>query len=665
MAKVQIQNHKLKVGAQDVPMVSGEIHYWRLQVENWKPCLDKIRQMGLNVISTYIPWDYHEYKQGKFDFTGRTAATRNLVQFLKLVKQEKFWLIIRPGPYIYSEWPNDGVPSYVRQYHRLHPQFLRFAERYLTEVSRIIRPFLATKGGPIILLQVDNEMDPWPDLYGEQLGLGNASGLFQEFLEQKYEEVGSLNEAWNAQLSSFGDARSMFEVRLEGEKELRRVIDYYEFKHDYSRKLAETLTTFYRQLKIDVPIYANVYSFFYAHDWAKVQEVCDLTGIDLYLESEFSAEASSHRKMMDKIRLLRTVSPLPFVAEFQSGIWHYQHYKTGVLTPNHYRLLCVSALLAGIQGWNWYMLVNRDNWYMSPIDEWGRERGELFSVFAQMVRIFNHIKPSELKKITDLSVTFHPIHHATKTLPKESALLNSLYETGMDYECFDPRLAKIEKPVMFYSGAQWLDQASQEHLNDYVQRGGHLVVFRDYPRKDDQFENLNLLGLADPDGVLYEFKKKISIRLGKEHVTLVSSVGHFLQPPRKPIWAEIEGVGKKQIGYELTKGQGTVLHLSLDPSPEMLLAVLRYYQATIAARSLTTQVQCALYSKGGQHYLIVTNNGNEDKEAVIELDSKIFKKKKFQAKELIFQHPVKMFHDHQWFLTLSVPRKDGRVVQIS
>jgi predicted GH43/DUF377 family glycosyl hydrolase len=129
----------------------------------------------------------------------------------------------------------------------------------------------------------------------------------------------------------------------------------------------------------------------------------------------------------------------------------------------------------------------------------GRERGELFSVFAQMVRIFNHIKPSELKKITDLSVTFHPIHHATKTLPKESALLNSLYETGMDYECFDPRLAKIEKPVMFYSGAQWLDQASQEHLNDYVQRGGHLVVFRDSGKYK---VGVMLLDLRHPEKVM-------------------------------------------------------------------------------------------------------------------------------------------------------------------
>jgi beta-galactosidase len=122
MPKVKIVQNQIAVGSKKVPLISGEVHYWRLNPSYWEEILNRVKEMGLKTIATYVPWDYHEYKRGQLDFTGRTDQTRNLKGFLELTRKMGFWVIIRPGPYIYSEWPNEGAPAYAHRYHRLHPK---------------------------------------------------------------------------------------------------------------------------------------------------------------------------------------------------------------------------------------------------------------------------------------------------------------------------------------------------------------------------------------------------------------------------------------------------------------------------------------------------------------------------------------------------------------
>jgi len=212
MRKVRVAKNQIYVGQKSIPLLSGEVHYWRLNPHYWKPVLRQVRDLGLKVVSTYVPWDYHEHKRGQFDFTGRTDKTRDLRGFLELTRREGFSVIIRPGPYIYSEWPNDGVPSYAYKYHRFHPKFLAYAEVYLKKVCAVIKPFLASrKSGHIILLQADNEVDPWPDLFGHQYGLSGKSGSFQNFIREKYRnEIHALNQSWGTRYQSFEEAGALF-----------------------------------------------------------------------------------------------------------------------------------------------------------------------------------------------------------------------------------------------------------------------------------------------------------------------------------------------------------------------------------------------------------------------------------------------------------------------
>jgi len=675
--KVSIHKNEILVGKKRVPLLSGEVHYWRLNPNCWKDVLARVREMGLEVVSTYIPWDFHEHKRGSFDFTGKTDPARNLKRFLDLTRKEGFWLVIRPGPYIYSEWPNDGVPDYAYKYHRLHPKFLAYAQNYLKRVVKVLQPYFATRrGGHILLLQADNEIDPWPDLFGHQYGLNSKPGLFQDYLKTLYDkDIKDLNQCWGTDYGSFKEAGAFIATMLPGEtglalkgdRELSRNLDYLKFKYFYSLKYAQWSVEAYKKLGVDVPIYLNLYPFFYAHDWKQMQSVSDLVGIDLYPTGEMSEDRFEQRKFIDKVRYLKSFSKLPFIAEFASGVWHSRHYETGVLTPNHYRLICLSALLGGIKGWNWYMLVNRDNWYMSPINEWGRVHDELYDVFKQMVSVFKKVQAPSLTKLTDVAVTFNPLQYAARTLSHNSPILVSLYESDIDYELYDPRNPSCDKKVLFYSGNQWLEPESQKNLKRYVERGGTLVAFRDYPRKDDRFQNCSLVGFEEPTRILFEFKRKLSVKLaaGRKSVELNSSVFTFDRVKGQNITADLGPYGKHVVGYVKKIGKGRIIHLGLEPTRELVLEILNYLEIPLFAYSTTRDIKTALFKRNKRHYLVVVNNGEEDKSASIHIPALIKRRQKLKSHHLLDGKQETLTLEPTMPLSVDIPRKDGKVFELT
>ncbi len=675
MPQVEIRDRLIRVGKKRVPLVSGEVHYWRLNPRYWGEILNRVREMGIGIVASYVPWDYHEYQRGKFDFTGRTDETRNLKRFLELTREKGFWVILRPGPYIYSEWPNEGVPGYAYRYHRLHPKFLKYAKDYLSRVARVIRPFLATRSrGHVILLQADNEIDPWPDTFGHQYGLDGKPGLFQSFLKELYQgNLQKLNERWGTRYQSFDETSpyiaTMFKdepgLALKGDKELNRNIDYFKFKYHYSHEYARWSVETFRSLGIDVPLYLNLYPFFYAHDWLEMRSAADLIGIDLYPSSELSEDKFEQRKLMDKIRYLKSISPIPYLAEFAAGVWHTRHYESGVLTPNHYRLITFSALLGGASGWNWYMLVNRDNWYMSPINEWGRPRLELYEVFKQLVSVFRQMNPPSLKKLTDVAVTFNPIQYAARTLTHDSPILVALYDADVDYSVYDPRTEVPPAKVIFYSGNQWLERRAQANLRSYVEGGGTLIAFRNFPRKDDRFEPCYEVGFHEPSRILFEFKRRFNLQLapGRPKIPTVSSVFCFEEVEGEKIKVSLGPYGRETVGYRKRIGKGESIHLGFAPTAEVILELVDFLKVPLYATSTTREVKTALFRRGEKtHYLVVVNNGKEEKSALVRIPY-LQGKGRFEVRDLLTGAKEALSPERVVNFTLALPRKDGGVFE--
>jgi len=140
-------------------IISGELHPSRIPAEYWRHRIQMAKAMGCNTISVYIMWNYHEQEEGVFDFE---TGNRNLAEFFRIVEDEGLWLIVRPGPYVCAEWELGGIPPYLLRipdikFRCMDPRYMAAAERYLTKLAEVVKPFMVTNGGPVILLQIENE----------------------------------------------------------------------------------------------------------------------------------------------------------------------------------------------------------------------------------------------------------------------------------------------------------------------------------------------------------------------------------------------------------------------------------------------------------------------------------------------------------------------------
>jgi beta-galactosidase len=692
--EVRIEKGRVKVGDRWASLLSGTVQYWRLHPASWKQILQSVKDMGLETIETYIPWEYHEIKPGVFDFTGETDTRRNLVGFLQLAKEMDLWLLIRPGPFIYSEWTNMGVPTDVARYHRMHPYFTSRAAVYIREVCKILAPFLATRAGNIIMFQPDNETDPFECCYEEQLGLGEKPGDFQLFLKEKYQDIEKLNSRWGADLKTFEEARPiMSRIDLDSDF-FKRYLDFQEFRANYVTQCVDFYAKEYRKNGFDIPAYTNIYDIFSVQDPIGLNKVVDLVSVDAYPSNEFpdktfiSGDELGHRRLGEVFRHLRTHSETAYIAEYECGIAHGLHYTAGILTPNHFVMTNLTALQSGIHGLNWYMLVNRDNFMMSPITEWGRKQKELFQVFAEFVKIYKEIDVPALEKLTHTSLFFNMRHQLIKGASADPSSL-AIYNAGIDYELFNPDTGRLNKPLMFYSGPNWLPVADQEKLARYVEEGGNLVFFQSLPIYDEEFHKANVLGLRKPERVpdepfLDHLATETEVDLGGwKAYTRAPFYVYDGQLPGEPIYGErvdtdLRDTGyednlylrslvvghRYRVGYREARGKGSITVLGVRPTPEFATAIHHFLKIPIPIYSHASTVKPALFKGKDEYYAVLINIGDYPVEAALDISSGLLNSVQYEARCLRGSIQVNDAELDRGRLYVSLPRKNGTVIAI-
>jgi beta-galactosidase len=142
-----------------VRLLSGALHYFRTLPEQWPHRLGQLRAMGLNCVETYVPWNFHEPRPGGYDFSGPADLDR----FLTATREAGLHAIVRPSPYICAEWENGGLPWWlladpgVRALRCQDPGFLARVERWFDELLPRLVPHQVTRGGNVLMMQIENE----------------------------------------------------------------------------------------------------------------------------------------------------------------------------------------------------------------------------------------------------------------------------------------------------------------------------------------------------------------------------------------------------------------------------------------------------------------------------------------------------------------------------
>ena len=164
MTELTIGERDFLLDGEPHQIISGALHYFRIHPDQWVDRIHKARLMGLNTIETYVAWNAHAPVRGEF----RTDGGLDLARFLELVQAEGMHAIVRPGPYICAEWHNGGLPAWlfvdpeVRP-RRSEPQFLKAVTEYLEAVYAIVAPLQISQGGPVVLVQIENEYGAYAD----------------------------------------------------------------------------------------------------------------------------------------------------------------------------------------------------------------------------------------------------------------------------------------------------------------------------------------------------------------------------------------------------------------------------------------------------------------------------------------------------------------------
>lgn len=163
--KLSFSNYYMKVNDKPFYAISGEIHFSRLEEDKWEDEIIKMKMGGINIISSYIFWIHHEEIEDEFDWSGN----KNLRKFIKLCEKHDMFVIIRIGPFVHGESRNGGFPDWLfgRPFdlRENDEEYLKYTERFFSEISKQIQGLTFKNGGPIIATQLENEHEhasaPW------------------------------------------------------------------------------------------------------------------------------------------------------------------------------------------------------------------------------------------------------------------------------------------------------------------------------------------------------------------------------------------------------------------------------------------------------------------------------------------------------------------------
>jgi beta-galactosidase len=153
-----IGEHDFLLDGEPFRILSGALHYFRVHPGYWADRIRKARQMGLNTIETYVAWNAHAPREAEFNLEGGL----DLGRFLDLAAAEGMHAIVRPGPYICAEWTNGGLPAWLPRdaasgVRRNEPGYMAAVSRYFGQLAPVIVPRQVDRGGPVILVQIENE----------------------------------------------------------------------------------------------------------------------------------------------------------------------------------------------------------------------------------------------------------------------------------------------------------------------------------------------------------------------------------------------------------------------------------------------------------------------------------------------------------------------------
>jgi beta-galactosidase len=550
----------------------GEIQYFRLEKRFWKPILQQFKDTGLKNVTSYVQWGTHlvgpasaEHPAGELDFEGRTNPNLNLYHFLDLIQEMGLELNFRSGPFCcnemefggYPKWLVCGDPSMMVWDHQnrttqgywitrkegsqpsyLHPDYLDWCRKWITEVDKIIKPRLKSNGGFITMINLDNEVS-----YIVQDGMLSSDynpvnvrpgGYYHQFLREKYGTASALPYA--VKHAAIEEVQPPREVPVDITADAAWYLDWVEFKEwCMSRYLGELramhvangvedvtfMTNFNPHLPEGVP--TRMPSFEQAVKGKDKGR--GIVGYDFYRGTFLSW--SGYSSMARVLRLMNASLDYTWSPEFMSGTW--EKVLSTRVSDDHMRFMARSALAQGCKALSWFMFHDRRVWGDCPVSPHGHRRPSwevLRETYALCTQSIPHW--DQLQVEGDCAVIYDVVHHRHTSIGDVSPCNDGKSHVGapvireslaglasqeyyglhrvteaaghqplaVDIEARPERLSKVK--LAFYPGSPIASAAGSARMREWVAAGGALVVSGPWPSLDELGRPLTFLGIGKP-----------------------------------------------------------------------------------------------------------------------------------------------------------------------
>lgn len=613
-------------GGKPIYLNSGEMHYFRVPKKDWRTRMRLLKDAGGNALATYVPWLIHEPVEGQFAFDRGDGVT-DLEAFLDLAAGEGLMVMVRPGPYQYSEMIYDGLPGWLcREYPQiqargpdgkpyrhssvsyLHPLFIEKTKAWYAQVCPRLARHTVSHGGAVCLVQPDNELGGvqiWHgsmDCHPETMGFGREDGRFPQFLKQRYGVIAELNRRYGSSFGAFTEITPA-KAPAGGQARQRWDRDYFEF---YAGTLAEyvrLLTNLMREHGIDTPFAHNSAGpsmNVYFVETVRAMGCGFLLGTDHYytLNQDWAQNNPTPQyaaTCFASLESLRMFGYPPTVFELQGGSAADFPPVTGQDTRACYFMHAAF----GMKGHNYYIFTGGPNppgvGATSDLYDYGAAigpAGEVRPVYHAQKTYGRFMKRNswlvEAEQACDFRIGFEwdtqrGRSYSGFTPPgcESGASIWRFLQRGLLTTAFcghlSPQFVDLDgeeclgdtRTPVYLPTTGWMPAARQLRLAKFVKAGGRLVIGPVLPRLDENWDPCtafaDALGIA-ADLELIDSKNGIT-RPIIAGVTNVANTG-ALYSQTAPAGAEVIGVDEisgKTVAWRLrVPGGGEVIFLGLN-----------------------------------------------------------------------------------------------------
>lgn len=554
---IKMSKNEFQIDGKAQLIIAGEVHYFRIPVERWEETLVELKAAGMNTVSTYMPWIIHEEVEGEYDFDGHKKANQDLISFIKLVQKLDLYLIARPGPFIMAELKNEGIPYWVREKNPdaipntwdgqtvttstidySNQGYRRDAKKWMQAIGNVLKPFLHPNGGPIIGVQLDNEvgMLSWvshsPDITDQTIS------DFSNWLDNRYAAPRILPNCYSMKdnptqfknLVAAPTEATALQIRFDLSLFMRtRYKDYFQFLIDALIEIDV----------VEIPYLINVHGtdqgrgetfpigISQLYDTFTLDNV--LVGTDVYF-GDFDLTTATHlytlNKFMSATGRSWPLSSLEFNASTGNNTDHLEGQKETSAIPLKTRL----QLAEGTKVLNYYLFSGGYNRSLEVYQADGNSRvgihgwrhgfgamvnpeGKISYAYPRIAQVnqealHNHellsrttVKPTKLAIGFDIddfmTEYYYPNSHISNEYVNNLSMnrakrpwnnvLKNLLSAKFNYDAIDLKQEipdPKKTPTMIYLSSRYMAAKTQQLLVQYIQDGGHVLLIGELPEYD-------------------------------------------------------------------------------------------------------------------------------------------------------------------------------------